>query len=118
MNLELTDEQLALRDTVRRFLTEKASLPTHVRTMLDDPTGTTDEVWRGLAGLGATGVLVPQEFGGSGMTMVEAGVVAEELAAPTDVVLVRPQSVHDSVAAGELMDHHRLLAARAHGAGC
>jgi alkylation response protein AidB-like acyl-CoA dehydrogenase len=81
MNLELTDEQLALRDTVRRFLSEKASVPSHVRPMLDEPTGTTDEVWGGLAALGATGVLVPQEYGGSGMTMVDAGVVAEELGA-------------------------------------
>jgi alkylation response protein AidB-like acyl-CoA dehydrogenase len=81
MNLELTDEQAALRDTVRRYLAEKASVTTHVRAMLDDPTGTTDEVWAGLADLGATGVLVPQEFGGSGMTVVEAGVVAEELGA-------------------------------------
>jgi len=81
MNLELTDEQLALRDTVRRFLTEKASVASHVRPMLDDPTGTTKEVWAGLADLGATGVLVPQEYGGSGMTMVEAGIVAEELGA-------------------------------------
>jgi len=81
MNLELTDEQVALRDTVRRFLAEKASVTTHVRPMLEDPTGTTDAVWAGLAALGATGVLVPQAFGGSGMTMVEAGVVAEELGA-------------------------------------
>jgi alkylation response protein AidB-like acyl-CoA dehydrogenase len=81
MNLELTDEQLALRDTVRRYLAEKASLPTHVRPMLDEPTGTTDKVWGGLAALGATGILVPQEYGGSGMTMVEAGVVASELGA-------------------------------------
>lgn len=81
MNLEVTDEQLALRDTVRRFLAEKASLPNYVRPMLDDPTGTTGEVWNGLATLGATGVLVPQEYGGSGMAMVEAGVVAEELGA-------------------------------------
>ena len=73
MNLELTDEQLALRDTVRRYLAEKASVASHVRPMLDHPTGTTDEVWDGLAALGATGVLVPQEFGGSGMTMVERG---------------------------------------------
>ncbi|GAC1403028.1 MAG: acyl-CoA dehydrogenase family protein [Mycobacterium sp.] len=79
MNLELTDEQLALRDTVRRYLAEKASLSNHVRPMLDDATGTTDEVWSGLAALGATGVLVPQDHGGAGMTMVEAGVVAEEL---------------------------------------
>jgi alkylation response protein AidB-like acyl-CoA dehydrogenase len=49
--------------------------------MLEDPTGTTDEVWAGLAAQGATGVLVSQECGGSGMTMVEAGVVAEELGA-------------------------------------
>jgi alkylation response protein AidB-like acyl-CoA dehydrogenase len=81
MNLELTDEQVALRDSVRRYLAEKASLTTHVRPMLDDPRGTTDEVWRGLVDLGATGVLVSQEFGGAGMTMVEAGIVAEELGA-------------------------------------
>ena len=53
----------------------------HVRPLLDDPTGTTDAVWRGLAGLGATGVLVPSDHDGAGMTMVEAGVVAEELGA-------------------------------------
>jgi len=28
MNLELTDEQVVLRDTVRRYLAEKASLTT------------------------------------------------------------------------------------------
>jgi alkylation response protein AidB-like acyl-CoA dehydrogenase len=81
MNLELTDEQLSLRDTVRRFLAEKASVATYVRTMLDDPTGTTDAVWTGLSDLGAVGVLVPQEFGGAGATMVEAGIVAEQLGA-------------------------------------
>jgi alkylation response protein AidB-like acyl-CoA dehydrogenase len=81
MNLELTDEQVALRDTVRRFLSEKAPISEHVRGLLDDPTGRTDVVWRGLADLGATGLLVPQEFGGAGMTMVEAGIVAEELGA-------------------------------------
>jgi len=81
MNLELSDEQLALRDTVRRFLAEKASIADHVRPLLDDPTGTTDPVWRGLAELGTTGLLVPAECGGVGMTMAEAGVVAEELGA-------------------------------------
>jgi alkylation response protein AidB-like acyl-CoA dehydrogenase len=81
MNLELTDEQTALRDTVRRFLSEKASVGGHVRPMLDDPTGTTDDVWAGLAALGATGVLVDDEHGGAGMTMVDAGIVAEQLGA-------------------------------------
>ena len=57
MNLELTDEQVALRDTVRSFLAEKASIVGHVRPLLDDPTGTTEAVWRGLADLGTTGLL-------------------------------------------------------------
>lgn len=81
MNLELTGEQVALRDTTRHFLAEKASISDHVRPLLDDPRGTTEVVWRGLADLGTTGLLVPDEYGGAGMTLVEAGVVAEELGA-------------------------------------
>ena len=61
MNLELTGEQVALRDTTRRFLAEKAPISGHVRPLLDDPGGATDAVWRGLAGLGATGLLVSPE---------------------------------------------------------
>jgi alkylation response protein AidB-like acyl-CoA dehydrogenase len=81
MNLELSDEQIALRDAVRSFLAEKASIAGHVRPMLEDPTGTTEAVWRGLADLGTTGLLVPPEYDGAGMTMVEAGIVLEELGA-------------------------------------
>jgi alkylation response protein AidB-like acyl-CoA dehydrogenase len=91
MNLELTAEQQALRDTVRRFLAEEADIATYVRKALDtpidtrDPEGTKgrakDEVWRGLADLGGTAVLVPPEYDGAGMAMVEAGIVAEELGA-------------------------------------
>jgi alkylation response protein AidB-like acyl-CoA dehydrogenase len=81
MNLELTGEQIALRDTVRSFLAEKAPIAGHVRPLLDDATGTTEQVWQGLAALGTTGLLVPQEYDGAGMTMVEAGIVLEELGA-------------------------------------
>jgi alkylation response protein AidB-like acyl-CoA dehydrogenase len=84
MNLELTDEQVALRDTTRRFLAEKAPISGHVRELLNEPSGMSGvagAVWRGLADLGTTGLLVPEEHGGAGMTMVEAGVVAEELGA-------------------------------------
>ena len=81
MNLEPDDEQIALRDTVRRFLAERAPISGHVRPLLEDPTGITAAVWRGLADLGATGLLVPAHLGGADMTMVEAGIVAEELGA-------------------------------------
>lgn len=81
MNLEYSTEQLALADTVRAFLAEKADVTGHVRAHLDDPRGTTDTVWRGLAALGATGLLVAPEYGGSGATMVDAGIVAGALGA-------------------------------------
>ncbi len=81
MNLELTDEQVALRDTVRRYLSEKAGIADHLRPLLDDPTGTTDAVWRGLADLGTTSLLVPADHGGDGMSMTDAGLVCEELGA-------------------------------------
>lgn len=111
MNLELDGEQVALRDTVRQFLAERASVSGHVRPMLDDPTGTTPAVWRGLAELGATGVLVPAEFGGTSMTMVEAGIVAEELGAAlhpgpwlsTAVAAARVLTAAGGRAAGDLL---------------
>ncbi|KUI20780.1 acyl-CoA dehydrogenase [Mycobacterium sp. GA-1285] len=81
MNLELTDEQLALRETVGRFLSEKAAVSTHVRELLDDPVGTTVEVWKGLTELGVAGLLVTASHGGAGATMTEAGIVAERLGA-------------------------------------
>ncbi|MDG4664830.1 acyl-CoA dehydrogenase family protein [Mycobacterium sp. 236(2023)] len=81
MNLELTDEHLALRATVRRFLAEKASVASHVRPLLDDPTGSTDAVWQGLVSLGTTSLLIPVDHGGDGMSMIEAGIVCEELGA-------------------------------------
>ena len=82
MNLELTDEQVALRDTTRRFLAEKSTnFGARAHSYSTTRAVWTEAVWRGLADIGTTGLLVPEEHGGAGMTMVEAGVVAEELGA-------------------------------------
>ncbi len=81
MNLELSEEQLALQTTVRRFLSEKAGIATYVRPGLGALGPGPDAVWRGLADVGATGLLVAPECGGSAASMVEAGIVAEELGA-------------------------------------
>ena len=51
----------------------------YVRSMLDDERGTDAAMWRGLADLGATGILVPEQHGGAGMGMVDMAVVLEEL---------------------------------------
>ena len=79
MDFEFSAEQEALRAAVRRFVAEQAPTQPYVREMLGDPRGTTDAVWKGLAQLGVTGLLVPEEHGGAGMGMLEMGVVLEEL---------------------------------------
>ncbi|MBV8385419.1 MAG: acyl-CoA/acyl-ACP dehydrogenase [Acidimicrobiia bacterium] len=79
MDFEFSEEQEALRASVRRFLVEQAPIQPYVRDLYGDPRGTTDAVWKGLAELGATGLLVPEEHGGGGMGMVDVGVVLEEL---------------------------------------
>ena len=78
MDFEFTDDQELLRASVRRFLAEQAPM-SYARALLDDERGTTDEVWAGLAALGATGLLVPDTHGGEGRGMVDAAVVLEEL---------------------------------------
>ncbi|MFI5507622.1 acyl-CoA dehydrogenase family protein [Mycobacterium sp. NPDC051804] len=81
MNLELSEEQRTMRDTVRDYVTRFVDVRNHARALVDDPLGTTDEVWRGLTGLGTTGLLIPEAQGGSSLSMIEAGLVLEELGA-------------------------------------
>jgi alkylation response protein AidB-like acyl-CoA dehydrogenase len=78
MDFEFSPEQDALRASIRRFLDDRAPL-TWVRERYEEPEGTTDDVWQGLADLGVLGLLVPEHHGGSGMGMVDAAVVLEEL---------------------------------------
>ena len=73
MAFEFDADQEALRESVRRYLADKAPL-SYVRELYGDDRGTTDEVWRGLAELGVVGLLAPGNAG-----MVDMGVVLEEM---------------------------------------
>jgi alkylation response protein AidB-like acyl-CoA dehydrogenase len=77
-DVRLDDTQSALRDQVRRFMREVCPMP-YVRKMLDDPRGTTDEVWRKISELGLLGVIVPSDLGGLGLGYAELGIVLEEM---------------------------------------
>ncbi len=76
MDFTFSEEQEALRSVARSLLAEQAP-PTYVRAMLDDPSGISDDLWQRFHQLGWTGVLVPD----SGMGMLEATVLAEEMGA-------------------------------------
>ena len=80
MALVLSEEQSMLRDSARGLISDKAPVA-HLRQLRDskDATGFSRELWKTFAEMGFSGLLVPEQFGGSGLGCVEAGVVMEEI---------------------------------------
>ncbi|HET9610219.1 MAG TPA: acyl-CoA dehydrogenase family protein [Acidimicrobiales bacterium] len=78
LDLAFTDEQEMLREVVRTLLAEHAPL-TVVRAMEDDPVGFPADLWRRFAELDLLGLLLPEQHGGSGMSLLEGVVLYEEL---------------------------------------
>ena len=78
MDLDFTPEQEMLREAVAGVCARYAGLDV-VRAMENDPIGYPDKFWEQLAELGLLGMTLPEEYGGSGMTMLDAMVVYTEL---------------------------------------
>jgi alkylation response protein AidB-like acyl-CoA dehydrogenase len=78
LNLDFTDEQDMLREMVRGLLAQYASNEL-VRALEDDPVGYSKELWAQLAELDLLGLLLPAEYGGSEMSMLEGVIIYEEL---------------------------------------
>ena len=80
MALVLTEEQSMLRDSARGLISDKAPV-SHLRQLRDakDATGFSRALWKSFAEMGFAGLLVPEEFGGSALGCVEAGIVMEEI---------------------------------------
>jgi alkylation response protein AidB-like acyl-CoA dehydrogenase len=99
MDLDFTEEQETLREMVRRVCNEHTPLDV-VRAMENDPTGYPTEFWKQLAELGILGILIPDEYGGADMSMLDAVIVYEEFGrslAPT------PHFVSAVLGAGALL---------------
>jgi len=77
MDLDFTEEQDMLREMVKGMCAEFAPLET-VRACEDDPKGYPDEFWKQLAELDLLGLTIPEQYGGSEQTWLEAALVYEE----------------------------------------
>jgi alkylation response protein AidB-like acyl-CoA dehydrogenase len=78
LDLEFDQEQELLRQTVREVLGRHCPLDV-VRAMEDDAVGYPPELWTQLGELDLIGLLLPEEYGGSGMSLVEGVALYEEL---------------------------------------
>jgi alkylation response protein AidB-like acyl-CoA dehydrogenase len=78
LDLDFSPEQEMLRQTVRDVLERHCPLDV-VRDMEDNPTGYPLSLWDQLGQLDLIGLLLPEEHGGSGMTLVEGVALYQEL---------------------------------------
>ncbi len=77
MDFGLSDEQRHLKETARDFLRNECPT-TLVRKAMADADGIPRELYGEIAKLGWTGLIVPEQFGGAGMTTLDMAVLLEE----------------------------------------
>ncbi|MDC3018871.1 acyl-CoA dehydrogenase family protein [Gammaproteobacteria bacterium] len=80
MSLVLNEEQVFLKDSAKKFASEKTPT-THFREVRDSEIDNCydDNIWHEMVSLGWTGILVPEEFGGSNFGVAGISSILEEL---------------------------------------
>ena len=77
MNFGLSDDQVLLKNTIKRFLDEQC--PTaRVRTIMETASGHDPALWNGLVDLGVASLVIPAAYGGSGLELLDLALAAEE----------------------------------------
>jgi alkylation response protein AidB-like acyl-CoA dehydrogenase len=78
MDIELSEEQVQLRDSARKFMQEECT-GAFVRLMEQGELGYSPEMWKRMADLGWLGISLPEAFGGLGLGAVDLVILAREL---------------------------------------
>lgn len=79
MEFGFTQDQEALRASVREVLEDKRSVERYRRALEKSKDGTDPELWKQITELGWTGVGVDESLGGIGFGLVELCILSEEL---------------------------------------
>jgi len=118
MNFDFSEEQYLLRDQARKFLDDRSTSAV-VRAVLEDDKKPYDmELWHEMAELGWIGAIIPEEYGGAGMTGEDLCVIAEELGrslAPTPFSSSVYMATEAILMAGTEVQKSELLPAMAAG---
>jgi len=78
MDFGLSEDQAVLDETLRSFLSDQVPIE-RVRQLREESCPNHRDIWKQLAELGATGVLVPESHGGSELSLLDAAVVSQTL---------------------------------------
>ena len=78
MNFEFSDEQNLLREQAFGFLQDNCP-PSAVRAILDGDAAYDEALWKKIAELGWMATVIPEAYGGLGLSYLELSVIAEEL---------------------------------------
>ena len=78
MNFEFNEDQQLLREQAQGFLADNCS-PAVVRAVLEGDAEYDADLWRKIVEMGYTATVIPEEFGGLGLSYLELSVIAEEL---------------------------------------
>ena len=81
MPLYLTEDQIMLRDTARELMADEGKIASQLRKYRDEgcSDGFGHALWKQMAELGFTGILIGESEGGLGLGHVESGIVLEEI---------------------------------------
>ena len=100
MDFALSEEQRMLGESIAGYLESSCPLP-RVREVAEAGEARADDVWQGLAELGVHGVLIDEAFGGVGLGLLEAALIAETMGAHVAPVPYAASSVMAPVALAE-----------------
>lgn len=78
MDFGLSDDQSLFQQSLRGFLADRVP-SARVRSIMESASGHDATLVRELADQGVTGILVPAEYGGTGLGLLDAALAAEEL---------------------------------------
>ena len=81
MKLVLSEEQQFLKDTAKNFAAERTPV-NHFRSLRDnaDPVLWDKDIWQEMVALGWSGILIPEDFGGSNFGIAGISVILQECA--------------------------------------
>src|SRR5208282_6099614 len=77
MDFGLSEEQQQLKESARELLTGECPT-TAVRKAMASDDGSLPDLYREIAKLGWTGLIVPEKFGGAGLGMLDMAMILEE----------------------------------------